>query len=184
MDILPLAPFPCEKSEQATGYRRVHGEGFVDEAVVLSVIAKGAYDRVYVRPEEMVLSSSEDDFAGWALPVASPFRSMTDVPVRLSVVETRLPAAPSLDGVRKFSEPGLDEPHRGSHRWWLFGMSGAMTCGILSLTLLSLAQRANVQEVIAGYTSSPRKAQPAAFVTSQPEVQPALVRVLPLEGKR
>lgn len=176
MDNLTLTPLPSENSEDARGYRRVFSEGFVDESVVLSVIAKGPYERVYVKPEDMVLSSSEDDYAGWALPVPSPFRALLDVTNPEPVAEAKLPAPPSLDGIRNFSEPGLDNPHRGNHRWWLFAMSGAMTCGILSLTLLSLAQRSSLRVAMEGHNPSAREAQAVKVVVKE-ESAPAVVRV-------
>lgn len=177
MDTLPLTPLPSEKTENARSHRRAFNEGFVDESVVLSVIAKGAYERVFVKSEDMVLSSSEDDYAGWSLPVPSPFRSLLDVPNPEPPTEPKLPAAPSLDGIRKFSEPGIAEPHRGTHRWWLFAASGAMTCGILSLTLLSLAQRSSLRDTMAGYMTPPRQAPIQEVATREEKVAPPVVRV-------
>lgn len=174
MEHIPLSPFHCEKSEEATGYRRFRNESFVDEAVVLSVIAKGTYDRGYARSEEMVLSSSVEDFAGWALPVASPFRGIADTPVTFFTHPARLPATPSPEGLRKFSEPGLSEPHRGNHRWWLFGVSGAIACGILSLPFLSLAHRSNIKAVKTGYTPIVRDA-PAIGTSEKREATPAVL---------
>ncbi len=177
MDTLPLTPLPSETPDDARGYRRTFNEGFVDESVVLSVIAKGPYERVYVKPEDMVLSSSEDDYAGWSLPVPSPFRTLLDVQSPEVATAPKLPAAPSLDGIRKFSEPGIAEPHRGNHRWWLFAISGAMTCGILSLTLLSLAQRESLRDAMAGYMTAPRQAPFTEIATKEPLVAPAVVSV-------
>lgn len=176
MDTHTLTPLPSEISEDAKGYRRVFSEGFVDESVVLSVIAKGPYERVYVKPEEMVLSSSEDDYAGWSLPVPSPFRTFLEVSNPQAPAEAKLPAPPSLNGIRKFSEPGLEEPHCGNHRWWIFAMSGAMTCGIFSLTLLSLAQRSSLRDAMAGYMPAARKAAVMEVAKERKDV-PAVVRV-------
>lgn len=176
MDTLSLAPFPCERSEEATGFRRVRNEGFVDESVILAHLAKGVYDRAYVQREDMVLSSSEDDYAGWALPVASPFRAMVDLPPPISL-EARLPAAPTFGSSVKFLESGLSEPHQGAHRWWLFGLSGALTCGFLSLTLLSLAQRTVLPDAMAGEMPSVRVTEPIVKSTFGQESQPALVKV-------
>lgn len=181
MDNLPLTPLPSETSDDAKGYRRVFSDGFVDESVVLSVIAKGPYERVYAKPEDMVLSSNEDDYAGWALPVPSPFRTLLGVANPEPTTDTKLPAPPSLKGIRKFSEAGLDEPHRGNHRWWLFALSGVMTCGIFSLTLLSLAQRSSLREAMTGYMPIPRKTEVSEIATKERDSAPALVKILPSE---
>lgn len=178
METLPLTPLPLETSEDAKGYRRIQNEGFLDEAVVRAVVDRGAYERVFVKPEEMVLSSSEDDFAGWALPVASPFRGLMELENQASVAApARQPAPPVLD--ERFPEPGLAEPHTGGHRWWLFGLSGAMTCAILSLTLVSLAQRNHLREVVDGYVPAPPASSVPAGIAEKPKAsQPALTSVI------
>lgn len=182
METLPLRPLPLETSEDAKGYRRIQSEGFLDETVVTSVVNRGAYDRVYVKPEEMVLSSSEEDFAGWALPVASPFRDLMEVENQAPVAApVRQPAPPVLESRRDghFPESGLAEPHTGSHRWWLFGVSGAMTCAILSLTLVSLAQRNQLREVVDGYVPAPPASSvPAGIVENPKAIQPALTSII------
>jgi len=177
MDTLTLPPLPSEIPDDAKGYRRAYNEGFVDESVVLSVIAKGPYERAYVKPEDMVLSSSEDDFAGWFLQVPSPFRNLLNVQDPAAATEPRLPAAPSLDGMGKFSEPGIEEPHSGNHRWWVFGMSGALTCGIFSLTLLSLAQRSSLHDAMAGYMAAARDATAVKVAVKETEAASSVVRV-------
>jgi hypothetical protein len=180
MNSSSLTPLPFENSDEAMGYRRVVTEGFVDESVVLAVIAKGTYERIYVQHEAMVLSSSGDDYAGWALPVPSPFRDLLDVKTPAAPAEQRLPGAPETNASREFYEPGLADPHNGTHRWWLFGVSGAMTCGILSLTLLSLAQRGNVEQSMAGYMPSAR-IQATELAAEKPRLpEPALVNAAPV----
>lgn len=177
MDSQTLTPLPSEITDENTGYRRVYTEGFVDESAILSVIANGPYERIFVKPEEMVLSSSEDDYAGWSLPVPSPFRSMLDVSNPAPVAMARKPAPPRLDGIPSLSEPGIAEPHRGNHRWWLFGVSGAMTCGIFSLTLLSLAQRSSLKDAMAGYMPGSRSIPAPELAVPEPALVPAVVRV-------
>lgn len=181
MESLPLTPLPSEESHDAKDYRRVQNEGFVDESVVLSVIAKGPYERVFVKPEDMVLSSSTDDFAGWALPIASPFRDFLDVKNPSPTAAPRVPAELQVACNHDSAELGLAEPHRGSHRWWLLGLSSAVACGILSLTLLNLAHRTILDEsMINGYTLSGSPANtPEPIAKAQPErAEPALVKVL------
>jgi len=48
----------------------------MDDEVVRAVLGQRMDERVSVRPEELVLFSSEAGHAGIALPVASPFREI------------------------------------------------------------------------------------------------------------
>ena len=181
METLPLAPLPPQNLEKTRSREYCGSESFVDEAVVLGVIAKGAYDRVYAKPEDMVLASSEDDFAGWALPVASPFRKMASKSNGLQEREVRLPAPPT-PRADAAAEAGISDPYSGGHRWWMAGVSGAMVCGILSLTLLSLAQRTNIANIANGYMPTPIFVEdPGAVVEETPAEAPALSSILPAE---
>ncbi len=65
MDTLPLTPLPSENPDESNDYRKVYADGFVDEAVIRSAIARDPYERFAGMPEDMVLSSCEDDYAGW-----------------------------------------------------------------------------------------------------------------------
>lgn len=68
MDTLSFHPLPFEFRENGGGSRRFTGEGFVDEGVVSAMIARGVYGRVRDQHASLVLSSSEEDYAGWDLP--------------------------------------------------------------------------------------------------------------------
>lgn len=175
MNTLPLAPLPCDADRERRKHRQTASDGFVDEQLVSSFIARGAYDRVYVRPEGMALSSCRDDYAGWALPVASPFRAMADE--RSAAPEApRLPGTPTL-----YREPGIGDPYQGGHRWWLFGMSGALACGIMALTILSLAQRHYMMGMPAAPISVQHRPEAPAVAKKQAEKQPSLTTILPAE---
>lgn len=176
MEILPLDPLPLESSENAKAYRRARGESFVDEAAARSVVERGAYDRVYAKPEEMVLSSCEEDFAGWALPVASPFRALMEAETAETASKEIRRPAPPVAGIR---EPGLAEPHSGGHRWWLFGTCGALTCGILAITLLSLARHDAPHGTAEAHTVVPHLYPISSETVKRPQSnQPALTTVI------
>lgn len=68
MDTFSYRPLPFESRENSGFPRRLSGEGFVDEAVVSAMIARGVYGRVVNKHGSLVLSSSEEDYAGWDLP--------------------------------------------------------------------------------------------------------------------
>lgn len=181
METLPLAPLPSEYHEEKRSRNYCGNESFIDEAVVLGVIAKGPYERVYVKPEDMVLASSEDDYAGWALPVDSPFRKMVAETGDKQDRPVRVPAPPAAQ-LDSSIEDGISEPYRGGHRWWMFGVSGAMACGILSLTLLSLAQRSSLGDIAEGYMPAPLLTEDrGAILEEAPDEAPALTSVLPVE---
>ncbi len=177
MDTLSLAPLPSETAVENRNFRQAGSEGFLDEKLVSRLIARGAYDRASTAPEGMALSSSEDDYAGWVLPVASPFReTMDSTPGALATA--RLPGSPRL---RKDPEPGIDSAYEGGHRWWLFGMSGAMTCCIMALTIFSLAQRHGMGEMPPAPVSSAHSQATPALAVERPALSPALTTVLPGE---
>ncbi len=175
MQTLSLSPLPFDHSEESRSHRLLRSGGFVDEEVVSGLIAHGLYERAFAQPEDMVLSSSEDDYAGWALPVPSPFRGMRDEPQPAAPAPWRRPAPP----VPTYSEDGIETAYVGGHRWWLFGVGGAMACALLALTLLSLAQRAEVHEITAGYVPVPIEAEVPEAITAEPVLQPALTKAQP-----
>ena len=51
-----------------TDKNQLRREGFIDEALVLSMVMGDAYQRQRAKRGEMAMSSSEDDYAGWNLP--------------------------------------------------------------------------------------------------------------------
>ncbi|MGJ8632741.1 MAG: hypothetical protein ACSHX7_02390 [Luteolibacter sp.] len=179
MNALPLAPLPTESSPAAESAQWEREKSFVDEAAVLSVIARGTYERPLVQPEGLVLSSNEEDYAGWSLQVSSPFRDLGHIENSpLPAANVKRPAPPLIDSDGDFSETGLAEPHQGAHRWWMFGLTGALTCGIFSLTLLALAQRTVVvEEIIAGYIPVTPRTKVVDTTPVNEENPPALVRI-------
>lgn len=68
MDILSYRALLSESQESGGVPRRLPGEGFVDEAVVSAMIARGVYGRAFDQHGSLALSSNEDDYAGWHLP--------------------------------------------------------------------------------------------------------------------
>ncbi|MES2982227.1 MAG: hypothetical protein V4727_07935 [Verrucomicrobiota bacterium] len=63
----PHNPSPeTEKSQ-------IRREGFIDEALVRKMVMGNTYQRQQVKHEEMAMSSSEDDYAGWNLSASASF---------------------------------------------------------------------------------------------------------------
>jgi len=120
--------------------RSLRLEGFVDEGVVRSMVSNGAYQRSTGGAEELVLSSTEDDFAGWNLPAVSSFRGPEYVePLPESKTSAAfLKQANPLRPVPESEKTVLSEAKRGFF-WWL-GFSGALACTAASLAALGLVQ--------------------------------------------
>ena len=66
IDSLQHSSHETEKSQ----LRRL---GFIDEALVQEMVIRNVYQRQSVNTEQMALSSSEDDYAGWNLPLRASF---------------------------------------------------------------------------------------------------------------
>ena len=131
MTMLSLSPLPSLRDDALEDRALPAEDGFVDDAVVLALVT-GADRRRMEDEVAWLLSADDRDFAGWgciapaAVPEAAP--------------DQRRAAAPEL------AESGLGEPHRGSHRWWLAGLAGAVTTLLASALLLTLATRQQVKE--------------------------------------
>ena len=135
MKSLPISALPSLRTEEPTGERIMERDGFVDDSVVLALVAGPNAFRQNAVPEDLALSSDDMDFAGWCLSEALPLHA-TRAPLEI----TRRAALPELD------EPGLGEPHHGSHRWWLAGLAGALSTLLFSLLLLSLSSRGRISD--------------------------------------
>jgi hypothetical protein len=131
LTILP-SPRQCEDDSLQVMER----DGFVDEQAVLELLAGPIPSRSVADSRDLILSVDDMDFAGWRLSPTLPARSIEPVSVvsKTKPIDRR-PAPPVLD------EPGLGAPHRGSHRWWLAGLAGALSTMLFSLLLLSLSNR-------------------------------------------
>lgn len=55
--------YPSSETEKS----QLRRDGFIDEALVRKMVMGNAYQRQRVNREEMVMSSGEDDYAGWNL---------------------------------------------------------------------------------------------------------------------
>jgi hypothetical protein len=115
-------------------------EGFVDEGAVRSMVSDGAYQRHISGTDELALSSTEDDFAGWNLPKVASFRTpelsepLPEAKSTASFLIHPKPVSPKPE----IETTVLSEAKRGLF-WWL-GFSGALACTVASLAALGLVQ--------------------------------------------
>ena len=138
MTPLHLSPFPSLRTDEIPGTRITEREGFVDDEVVMALVAGPATQRNTPISAELALAVDDMDFAGWCLTPAPPVSRDKPTPQFSSPVVSQpqsRPAPPIQN------EPGLDAPHSGSHRWWLAGLAGALSTLLFSLLLLSLSSR-------------------------------------------
>lgn len=176
MNPLRLSPLPCLRSDEGSAVSATERDGFVDEAVVLALVAGSPVSRRISPPADLVLAADDMDFAGWYLPSSPAARPSGTVSFPLEAASRR-PAEPVLD------EPGIGESHRGSHRWWLAGLAGAISTLLISLLLLSLSSRissenSRTSKISVGPMPAPlRSMQPAKPTTAKaaPELTEASI---------
>ena len=131
---LRLSPFPLVRDPDESGSLRMEREGFVDEAVVTALRMRPVHVRSVAYLEDLALACDDQDFAGWRIAERLPVRNPEVPPQVIEAIVRR--AAPPIVG-----EPGLGQPHHGSHRWWLAGLAGALSTLLFSLLLLTLSAR-------------------------------------------
>ena len=129
-----LTMLPSQRYDNPSEMPVMERDGFVDDAVVLALLAGPIQTRQLADSGDLVLSADDMDFAGWELSRSLP-RHATEAVYRPKENAIRRAAPPELE------EPGLGEPHRGNHRWWLAGLAGALSTMLFSVLLLSLSSR-------------------------------------------
>jgi len=135
MNKLNLAPLPTIRDDEENAPRSADMHGFVDDAVIQSIMTGPVSQRNQGLREDLALSADDDDFAGWHFTAPSPFREMAETSTPLKTSPPRRAVAPV------YTESGIGTPHTGSHRWWVAGFGGALTTLLLSYLLITLAHR-------------------------------------------
>lgn len=146
---LQMKPLPSPRPEAEAAPQPPCG-GFVDDEVVLALVAGKNSGREPADSSGLALAVDED-FAGWCLETSS-----FSYPRRKTVVpeEPRRAAPPEW-------EPGLGEPHHGSHRWWMAGLAGALCALLFSTLVLTLANDTLNEAEGISIIRVPAKPQPA-----------------------
>jgi hypothetical protein len=127
---LQVSPLPADRFNDGQEATNRVMDGFVDDDVIASIITGPVSSRPSPRTSDLVLSSDENDFAGWAVPSVSPFRIIAE--------KQEMAAAIPQHGE---SEPGLGQPHRGQHRWWVAAAASVASALIFSMLFAGLAYR-------------------------------------------
>lgn len=171
MNRLKLSVLPTLRNETAGEISLMEREGFVDDAVVMALLTGPVQPRTLANPNDLALPADDMDFAGWRLSKSLPERSIQQVSPFSAADDLSEPpvcraAPPTLD------EPGLGDPHRGTHRWWLAGLAGVLSTLLFSVLLLSLSNRSRLD--IEGFSiirkpvvpaTEPVRPQPSAAET-------------------
>ncbi|MFT3992463.1 MAG: hypothetical protein QM680_13755 [Luteolibacter sp.] len=172
MNPLNLSPLPTMQDEAARSSRLPETQGFVDDAVILSLIAGPISPRAKVNRQDLALSA-DDDFAGWHFNTPSPF-SLAPNPVRASALTAEPDFMPEPEAGPRAPlfprrplaeiEPGIGSPHAGKHRWWLAAMAVIMSTLLLSYLLLTLADRPMPADASLDFTplTAPSHVDPSA----------------------
>ncbi|MES2660981.1 MAG: hypothetical protein V4689_20315 [Verrucomicrobiota bacterium] len=134
MNSLELSPLPSIRTDDDSPSLQMEREGFVDEAVVAALVSGPRSSRSMAYPEDLVLAVDDMDFAGWQITPATPFRGAEMPPQVIDAIMRR--ATPPV-----VNEPGIGNPHFGSHRWWLAGLAGVLSTMLFSVLLLTLSSR-------------------------------------------
>jgi hypothetical protein len=168
MNSLKLSLLPSPRYDDVSGMPMVERDGFVDDAVVLALMAGPAMSRCQANSRDLALAADDMDFAGWCL---SPTLPSPVLPVPPEAV-TRRAAAPEIE------EPGIGEPHCGNHRWWLAGLAGAFSTLLFTLLLLSLSSRSpSGSEEFTFFPTQPKPKVTAPTKVQTPPSTPELTGV-------
>ena len=138
MKPLELSHMPCPRTGDVVPPRMAGG--FVDEDVALSLITGPVAPRGRVRHEDLALPADESDFAGWNL-AAAPESALRPEKRELRPPETAVPDTYRRAQPPAMIEPGIGQPHRGGHRWWIAGLAGALSTFLFTVLLVSLSSR-------------------------------------------
>jgi len=155
---MQLAPLPAVCTDDHRTSSAAIPDGFVDDEVIASIIAMPEAYRSNSSPSDLILSSDENDFAGWSVPRPSPFRAIAEKQ-ELSVARS--------EAVLEEAEPGLGQPHRGQHRWWIAAAAGVSGAMILSLLFLSLGDQGAAKRELTSL-SKPLELLQSALVSLAP----------------
>ncbi|MGD7654220.1 MAG: hypothetical protein ACQCXQ_13455 [Verrucomicrobiales bacterium] len=140
----------------------------MDDGVVQHLLAGPMSERNGPIPADLALAA-DGDFAGFCLAgsLANPREEKTP---------ERRPTPPSLE------EIGIGSPYRGTHRWWLAGITGLLTTLLFSFLLINLALReqentsSSIPQPRSEATPSPDQTRP---ISGEPT--PVLTDITPLK---
>lgn len=139
MTRLNLSPLPSLRLDEVSGRPAVEKNGFVDDSVVMALVAGPSSGRTIPDQAELALAADHLDFAGWCLTSPLPMAATQPGRSARSVATTSRPIQRPTPPVSE--EPGLGEPHHGQHRWWLAALAGAVSTLMITVLLLSLSTR-------------------------------------------
>ena len=155
---MQLAPLPAVCTDDQRTSPATIPNGFVDDEVIASIIAMPESYRSASSSSDLILSSDENDFAGWSVPRPSPFRAIAERQELSIARQEEIPAE---------AEPGLGQPHRGQHRWWIAAAAGVSSAMILSLLFLSIGNQDAAKQELSSL-SKPLELLQSALVSLTP----------------
>jgi hypothetical protein len=132
---LPLAPIPVSRMENNGEPRAIDLDGFVDDAVIASLLASGGDGRIAPNQSDLILASDAEDFAGWTIQSYSPFRIIAEQHEIGTISQEPDEGITGLE---------LGSSARGGHRGWIVTAFSILSLLILSLLFSSLVLRGEI----------------------------------------
>lgn len=169
MKTLRLPSLPSVRQDEESASLQIERAGFVDDEAVFALLNGPISPRTAPCPADLILAADDLDFAGWRV-ASTPMARPAEIPPQVIDAIVRR-AAPPLS-----NEPGIGSPHLGSHRWWLAGLTGALSTLLFSLLLVSLSSRPQSRSEAGTSVPIPRPAQPVMLLEVAPksEIAPDL----------
>lgn len=128
---LCLSPFPTRRAGDASALPMIEREGFVDEAVVATLVRESHLGRSIAYPDDLALAADDLDFAGWSLAKTVPTRSAEVPPQVIDAIVRR--ASPQVSSVLR-----SDTRRPRNRRPWRVGLAILLIAAVIVLSAAHL----------------------------------------------
>ena len=128
---LCLSPFPTRRADDESPLPLMQREGFVDEAVVATLVRESQLGRSVAYPDDLALAADDLDFAGWSLAKTVPTRSAEVPPQVIDAIVRR--ASPQVSSVLR-----SDTRRPRNRRSWRVGLAILLIAAVIVLSAAHL----------------------------------------------
>ena len=118
---LCLSPFPTRRADDESPLPLMQREGFVDEAVVATLVRESQFGRSVAYPDDLALAVDDLDFAGWSFAKSVQPRSAEVPPQVIDAIVRR--ASPQVSSVLRSD----------TRRQWLMGLAILLIAAVILL---------------------------------------------------
>ncbi len=134
MNSFKQSAIPRQRLAEKLNLKAMEPDGFVDEEVVLALIAGPSRSRVAADSQDLVLAADDMDFAGWTMPEPLPSRFTPPI-----VSAPELPARRAEPPTWQNAPAPLQK--RDTSPWWFAGLIGTVFTLSLAALLFALSDR-------------------------------------------